>query len=215
MTVEIETILFDLDGTLADTAPDLAYALNTVLKEQGKAPCPFDQIRYTASNGTGALIKLGFGETENHQTLSQRLIEIYANNITRETTLFDGMHPLLDHIEQQGKTWGVVTNKPAFLTDPLMEQLGLTDRAACIVSGDTTAMRKPHPEPLFHASRLAGKSPEKCLYVGDAERDIEAGNRAGMTTLAALFGYINDHDSPQNWQADGLIRHPQDILQWI
>ncbi len=215
MSVKIETILFDLDGTLADTAPDLAYALNTVLKEQGKAPSPFEKIRYTASNGTGALIKLGFGETANHQILSQRLIEIYANNITRETTLFDGMNSLLDHIEQQGKTWGVVTNKPAFLTDPLMDQLGLSDRAACIVSGDTTPMRKPHPEPLFHASRLASQPPEKCLYVGDAKRDIEAGNRAGMTTLAALFGYISDNDSPQSWQADGLIDHPQDILQWI
>ncbi len=215
MTAKIETILFDLDGTLADTAPDLAYALNTVLKENGKAPCPFEKVRHTASNGTTALIKLGFGETENHQRLSQRLIEIYAENITRETTLFDGMGPLLDHIEQQGKTWGVVTNKPAFLTDPLMNQLGLSDRATCIVSGDTTSMRKPHPEPLFHASRLASQPPEKCLYIGDAERDIEAGNRAGMTTLAALFGYISDHDSPQSWQADGLINHPQDILQWI
>ncbi len=215
MTAIIETVLFDLDGTLADTAPDLAYALNIVLKEQGKKPCPYDQIRYTASNGTAALIKLGFGEIEDHHTLSQRLIEIYANNITRETTLFDGMSSLLEHIEQQGKNWGVVTNKPTFLTEPLMAQLGLSDRAACIVSGDTTAMRKPHPEPLLHASRLVNHPPEECLYVGDAERDIEAGNRAGMTTLAALFGYISDHDSPQHWQADGLINRPQDILQWI
>ncbi len=109
----------------------------------------------------------------------------------------------------------MVTNKPSFLTNPLMEQLGLAERASCIVSGDTTDRCKPHPKPLYHACHLVDQPPEKCLYIGDAKRDIEAGNRAGMTTLVALFGYIGSHETPQNWQANGLIEHPREVLSWI
>jgi 2-phosphoglycolate phosphatase len=214
----LRTVLFDLDGTLADTAPDLAYALNCVLRQQGRATLPYEVIRPVVSHGGAALISLGFGLGPDHagyDNLREELLRIYKENLTRATTLFPGMAELLDTLEQRGMNWGVVTNKPSWLTDPLMAQLGLRRRAACIVSGDTTANRKPHPEPMLHACQLAGSSAPECLYVGDAERDIEAGRRAGMHTLVALFGYIDTQDTPGLWGADALIRHPLDVLAWI
>jgi phosphoglycolate phosphatase len=125
------------------------------------------------------------------------------------------MPVLLDQLTARGLNWGIVTNKPAFLTDPLIEQLGLQEDAVCVVSGDTTANRKPHPEPMLHACQLAGSKPEECLYVGDAARDIEAGNAAGMQTLVALFGYIGAQDHPETWGANGLIHSPEEILNWL
>lgn len=214
----IRTVLFDLDGTLADTAPDLADALNCVLEERCRRTLSFDTIRPIVSHGTQALIYLGFelapGD-EGFTPIQQRLLEIYKNNIANRTRLFPGMAEVLEDIEGRGMNWGVVTNKPGFLTEPLMEALGLHTRAACIVSGDTTNNRKPDPEPMFHAATLAGTDPAHCLYVGDAERDIVAGRRAGMTTLAALFGYIGDHDNPLQWGAHGMIEHPKEILVWL
>jgi len=214
----LRTVLFDLDGTLADTAPDLAYALNCVLQQQGRDALPFAQIRPVVSHGGAALISLGFGLGPGHNgydALRAELLRIYQENLTRHTNLFPGMAELLDTLEQRGMNWGVVTNKPAWLTDPLMDQLGLSTRAACIVSGDTTANRKPHPEPLLLACRQAGSMPQQCLYVGDAERDIEAGRRAGMHTAVALFGYLDEQDTPQRWGADTLIAHPLELLAWI
>jgi len=214
----IRTILFDLDGTLADTAPDLAYALNTLLQERGKATLPYETIRPVASHGAAGLIELGFGiarDTPRFAPLRERFISIYQAHLTRETRLFPGMRELLDQLVARGLNWGIVTNKPAFLTDPLVEQLGLDEDAACVVSGDTTANRKPHPQPMLHACQLAGSKPEECLYVGDAARDIEAGNAAGMQTLVALFGYIGAQDHPETWGANGLIRAPEEILDWL
>jgi phosphoglycolate phosphatase len=214
----IQTVLFDLDGTLADTAPDLAYALNQVLREQGHKPLPFETIRPIVSHGGIALIGLGFGLGPEHPefpSLRQRLLEIYRDNILRQTRLFPGIDDLLDRIEQSGRNWGVVTNKPDWLTQPLLDALGLTQRAACIVSGDTCDNRKPHPEPILHGCQLAGSEASQCVYVGDAQRDIEAGRRAGLRTLVALFGYIDHHEQPQTWGADALLRTPQDILAWI
>lgn len=214
----IRTVLFDLDGTLADTAPDLAYALNTLLQEQGKASIPYDAIRPVASHGAAALIELGFGiqrDTPRFTPLRERFISIYRAHLTRETRLFPGMAELLDQLVARGINWGIVTNKPAFLTDPLIAQLGLSEDVACVVSGDTTTNRKPHPEPMLHACQLAGSKPDECLYVGDAARDIEAGNAAGMQTLVALFGYIGAQDQPETWGASGLIQTPQDILTWL
>jgi len=214
----IRTILFDLDGTLADTAPDLAYALNTLLQERGKAPLPYEAIRPVASHGAAGLIELGFGiarDTARFKPLRERFISIYRAHLTRETRLFPGIPVLLDQLTARGLNWGIVTNKPAFLTDPLVEQLGLHEDAACVVSGDTTTNRKPHPEPMLHACQLAGSKPEECLYVGDAARDIEAGNAAGMQTLVALFGYIGAQEHPETWGANGLIRAPEEILDWL
>lgn len=216
--MSIRTILFDLDGTLADTAPDLAYALNCVLREQGQDPLPFETIRPVVSHGGIALTKLGFGIGPDHpefEALRQRLLDIYRDNIARETTLFPGMAELLENIENSNRNWGVVTNKPSWLTEPLMEALGLRERASCIVSGDTCNNRKPHPEPILHGCQLSGSNAEQCLYVGDAERDIEAGRRAGLHTIVALFGYIGEQDNPHDWQADALLNSPADIFNWI
>lgn len=214
----LRTILFDLDGTLADTAPDLAFALNAVLQEQNRMPLPFEAIRPVVSHGATALIRLGFQIEPNDATfepLRLRLLDIYRKHLTRHTRLFPGIEELLGAIEQRGMNWGVVTNKPAWLTDPLLEQIGLTARAACVVSGDTVAERKPHPAPMLHACHLAGSAAHECVYVGDAARDIEAGKRAGMKTLVALFGYIGADEQPDNWGADGMIAHPAELLDWI
>nr|AQQ74929.1 hypothetical protein [uncultured bacterium] len=136
-------------------------------------------------------------------------------NICTHTRVFPGVPEVLDALQARDIRWGIVTNKPAFLTDPLIERLGLTHRPACVVSGDTTANRKPHPEPMLHACNIASAEPASTLYVGDAERDIKAGRNAGMHTLVALYGYIGDNDRPADWGADGMIESPIEILHWI
>lgn len=216
--IERRTLLFDLDGTLLDTAPDMAFALNSLLAEQRLDPLPFEHIRGHVSHGANALTRLGFQlgpEEPDFAPLRERFLEIYADNLCRETRLFTGMESILDHCESRDMAWGVVTNKPSFLTDPLLRQLGLWERATCVVSGDTLAERKPHPLPLLHACQLSGGKPGHCIYVGDAERDIEAGRRAGMTSLVALFGYLRDTDRPQDWGANGLLHDPLDLLSWL
>jgi len=217
-TFGIRTVLFDLDGTLADTAPDLTFALNCLLREQERTALPYEVIRPVVSHGATALVKLGFAigpDEPAFSALRDRLLSLYQQHLAQETRLFQGMAELLDEIEGLGMNWGVVTNKPAFLTQPLMAALGLAERAACIVSGDTTTNRKPHPEPLLHACRLAGSEAAQCLYVGDAERDIRAGREAGMATLVALFGYIGPLDKPESWGANGLVADPAAIIPWL
>ena len=215
---EIRTILFDLDGTLLDTAPDLAEALNTVLTENRHDPLPFESIRPVVSHGGIALIQLGFGLQQSDpafEPLRQRLLDVYRDNLSRHTTPFPGIEELLDTIEQRGINWGIVTNKPAWLTEPLLKDLNLFDRAICVISGDTLDERKPHPAPMLYACELAGCKPEQCVYIGDARRDIEAGNNAGMHTLTALFGYIQEDDAPLTWEADGMIDAPLELLAWL
>ncbi len=214
----LRTVLFDLDGTLADTAPDLAFALNSLLEQEEHDALPLAAIRPVVSLGSPGLLFLGFAlrpTDARYAGLRQRLLDIYAHHITRNTRLFPGMTELLSEIEARGMNWGVVTNKPAFLTGPLMERLGLTQRAACIVSGDTLSQSKPHPAPMLHACKQAGSQAHQCLYVGDAQSDIEAGQRAGMKTLVALFGYLPPHENPEDWGADGMIDHPGAVLDWI
>ncbi|MFK5913805.1 MAG: HAD-IA family hydrolase [Woeseiaceae bacterium] len=213
---KIKTVLFDLDGTLADTAPDLAGALNHVLKIHSCAPLPYDIIRPYVSHGGVALITLGFGKAHpEFDTLYQELLQYYQNNIANETTLFPGMNELLTELEKNNINWGVVTNKPGWLTEPLLDALNLTSRAISIVSGDTLKQRKPHPAPILHACQEAGSSAAECIYIGDAERDIEAANAAGMPSVVALFGYIAEHDAPETWGAHTSINHPLEILSII
>ncbi|MDD3518652.1 MAG: HAD-IA family hydrolase [Chromatiales bacterium] len=215
----VRTVLFDLDGTLADTAPDLAAALDALCREEGREPLPYPRVRNQVSHGTMALLRLAFPEIDTAPDLFERLraryLDIYSNNRHLDTVLFPGIPAILAYLEKQGFRWGIVTNKPAFLTDPLMNTLGLSTRAACIVSGDTTDRSKPHPKPMLHAAELARTPPEDCLYVGDAARDVEAGRAAGMRTLVALYGYIDETERPTEWGADGLIRDPREILDWI
>ena len=216
--MRIRTVLFDLDGTLLDTAPDLAFALNETLREFGKQPLPYETIRPVVSHGGIALIRLGFGlgpEDEGYQARREFLLNTYRNNIARETRPFAGIDAVLDTLERQGLNWGVVTNKPAWLTEPLLQELNLYERAAAVVSGDTLNERKPHPAPMLLACERAGSQAHECLYVGDAQRDIEAGHNAGMATLVALFGYIGDGDDPHDWGADALIDTPAEILDWL
>ncbi|MGB5258940.1 MAG: HAD-IA family hydrolase [Gammaproteobacteria bacterium] len=214
----IRTVLFDLDGTLLDTAPDLADALNALLEENGCTPLPYAHIRPVVSHGGIALIDLGFQlqhTDPRFASLRTRLLDIYRANISRKTRPFPGMLELLERLEARAVNWGVVTNKPGWLTEPLLRDLDLFERAACVVSGDTLKQRKPHPAPMLHACAQAGSQPAQCVYVGDAQRDIEAGNNAGMHTLVALFGYIPQDDDAHTWQADAAISAPGEILDWL
>ena len=211
-------VLFDLDGTLIDTAPDLAFALNTLLEQEGLETVSYQDIRTVASNGSPALLNLGFGLTTDHSDyplLQERFFQLYQDNITRETALFNGMEEVLTALENANIPWGIITNKPAFLTEQLAQGLNLTQRAGCIVSADTTPFSKPHPAPMFYACEMIKKSPEQCIYIGDAARDIEAGKNANMQTVAALYGYIGKGVNPDDWQADISIKEPRDILQWL
>ncbi len=211
-------VLFDLDGTLADTAPDLGDALNQLLIQHGRAPLPFHRIRPQASDGSQGMIRLGFRlepRDAAYETYRQAFIACYAERILRKTRLFPGIPEVLDALEVRGIPWGVVTNKPARLTEPLISGLGLEGRAGCVISGDTTPHRKPHPEPVFRACAQLGLAPWQCWLVGDAERDIAAGRAAGTRTLIARFGYIGPGEDPRTWGADGEISHPQALLDWL
>ncbi|MCK5002648.1 MAG: HAD-IA family hydrolase [Gammaproteobacteria bacterium] len=214
----IKTVLFDLDGTLIDTAPDMAAALDQLCREEDQLLLAFDKVRPVVSDGSVALVKLAFGhelEDDRLEYLKTRYLDIYKQKIAVHSKLFEGTQAVLDFIEQHGLNWGVVTNKPGWLTVPLMEALGLAEHAACIVSGDTTENRKPHPEPMYHACELAGSQAEECMYIGDAHRDIEAGNNAGMKTLIALYGYIGELEDTKNWKADHCIDKPEEILEYL
>lgn len=213
----IRAVLFDLDGTLLDTAPDMYAALQALAREEGADIPPFETVRGYVSHGTNTLIRIGFPdriETE-FERLRDRFLDIYAENLYLDTALFPGMTAVLAYLETHGFPWGIVTNKPAYLTDPLVQSLGLEQRAACIISGDTTDQRKPHPKPLLLACEQADTPPAHCLYVGDASRDIEAGLAAGMQTLIALYGYIDETQQPTQWGAHGSINDPREIVDWL
>ncbi|MBI1423156.1 MAG: HAD-IA family hydrolase [Gammaproteobacteria bacterium] len=211
-------MLFDLDGTFADTAPDLADALNRTLAANHRAPLPFEKIRPVVSHGGRALIELGFGikdSDSSFEALRRQLLDYYQADIARHTQLFPGILELLHALQRDKLQWGIVTNKPGWLTTPLLASLALPFAPCSVVSGDTLPQRKPDPAPLVHASAICGCDPAACLYIGDAERDIVAGKRAGMQTMAALYGYIRAEDTPQQWQADSYIEHPEAIYPWI
>jgi phosphoglycolate phosphatase len=211
-------VLFDLDGTLLDTAPDMGQALNRLLHEHGRNLLPLATMRPVVSHGTRGLLELGFGITPGHDEfipLRDRFLTLYNDALASQTTIFPGMAEVLEALEQRVIPWGIVTNKPGWLTEPLLTELELDQRVACVVSGDTLSKRKPDPEPLLHACRLLGIAPDNCLYMGDAERDIEAGRRAGMVTAVASYGYRYPHENPADWGADVLFDTPQELLSWL
>lgn len=214
----ITTILFDLDGTLVDTAPDLAHALNLQLIQHGKTPLAYESIRPFASHGSRGLVGLGFGITPAHDnfiTMRDEYLSIYDKVYTRSPVLLPGIADFLEAIENKGLTWGIVTNKPRRFTIGLIEsmRLNLENRAACIVCGDDAPLPKPSPATLLLACENMAVKPENCMYVGDAERDIIAGIAAGMQTVVALFGYIDVTDKPAEWGADVMIQQPDDLLK--
>ena len=214
----IKAVLFDLDGTFADTAPDLGAALNHVRSLHQLPPLPLEITRLQASHGSAGLLKLGFTVTPDDATfpaLRDAFLAHYTAHICDHTTLFPGMAELIATLEQRGLPWGIVTNKPQRFTLPLMQALGMASRAACLVSGDTCAHAKPHPEPMLHAAKNIGIAPENCLYLGDDKRDMEAGRAAGMPSLIALYGYIDPQAQLDTWQASGSISSPLALLDHI
>lgn len=213
-----QAVLFDLDGTLADTAPDLARALNALLGEHGRPSVPLEITRPLTSSGARGMIQAGFGltpESARYESLKARFLELYGAAVCVETRLFPGMHELLEALERHGVRWGIVTNKPDRFTRPLLDALRLTSRAACIVSGDTAARPKPHPDPLLHASRALALDPAACLFVGDDLRDIQAARAAGMPSLAVSYGYLGGDGDLHAWGAEAVIDHPLDALNFL
>lgn len=209
-------VLFDLDGTLADTAPDLAAAMNRVRAELGLAPTPYEALRPFASAGARGLIGASFGlkpEDDGYEALRVAFLDSYEAAIAVHSRLFDGIDTLLAGLQERNLFWGIVTNKAARFTDRLVPQIGL-GRAGCVISGDTTAHSKPHPEPLLEAARRLGLTPQECWYIGDDLRDIQAGHTAGMLTVAAAWGYCG-HAEPVTWEADALVKTPMELLELI
>lgn len=215
---KISCVLFDLDGTLLDTAPDISNALNLLLAEEDKAPLTNEACRDFVAHGSVAMIKLGFGDKQDPKDFERRrlrFLDLYEKNLCLDTKLFEGMDEVLYFLEENYFKWGIVTDKAAFLTNPLLQQMGLYDRASSVVSGDSLPNRKPHPEPLYYAANECQKLAPECIYVGDAERDIAAGRSANMQTLIASYGYIDDKQTPIEWGANGVIEYPEEILAWI
>jgi phosphoglycolate phosphatase len=215
---EVRAVLFDLDGTLADTAPDLGRALNRLRAEHGLEPLPIATLRAHASSGARGLLKTGFGltpESEGYIALRDRFLELYAENLCVDTRLFDGIPELLSRIEARPLPWGIVTNKAKRFTEPLLRTLAIGRRAACVVSGDSTPHIKPHPAPLLEAAMLLALPAGDCVYVGDDLRDVQAARAAGMRFAAAGWGYLGDGADPRTWEADAVISDPREILDLL
>ena len=213
----IRAVLFDLDGTFADTAPDLGYALNCMREARRLAPLPIAAIRPVASLGARGLLGAGFSVAPEHpdyESMRDEFLQLYEQNLCRHTRLFPGMPELIDAIEARQLRWGIVTNKAERFAKPLLDLLRVGKRAACIVGGDTTGKLKPHPEPLLAASRALAIAPGACIYAGDDRRDIEAGRAAGMRTVAVTYGYLNGSD-PATWRANAVIQRPQELLSYL
>ena len=213
----LQAVLFDLDGTLLDTAPDMIGALNRLRAEHGRDPLPHDSLRRYVSHGSARLVRVGFADAAESAlpALQQRFLEIYSVHLSAGTILFPGMQQVLDELRGLKLEVAIVTNKPGWLTDPLLQQLGLDVGFACVVSGDTLPERKPYPLPLLHAARVAGVDPAGCVYVGDAERDIQAARSAGMCSLIARYGYIAADEVIADWCADGTLESPHALLPWL
>ena len=214
-TGRCNAVLFDLDGTLVDTAPDMVAVLQELQRSHGIDPVDYELGRAYVSNGALGLLGLGFPDIEHAvgSELHAAYLERYALRLCEASALFPGLDRLLQVLDAAGLPWGVVTNKPAHLTDPLLDCLALAARSACTVSGDTLPQRKPDPAPLLHACELAGLLPQNTIYVGDASRDIQAGQNAGMATIAAAYGYVTPDDDPQRWGADLVAADTAELTQ--
>ena len=214
----VDAVLFDLDGTLADTAPDLGAALNRVRRDRGLAPVPLAQLRPHASHGARGLIGAGMsvapGEPA-YEGLRDAFLAHYAAALCVDSTLFADVADVLDALDGRALRWGIVTNKAERFTNPILVSLRLSPRAAAVVCGDTTPYAKPHPAPLTEAASRLGVAPERCVYVGDARRDVDAGNAAGMRTLVARWGYLGPGDAPDEWPSDGVLDGPRELLRWL
>ena len=214
----IQAVLFDLDGTLADTALDLGGALNTLLARHGLPKKSMDEIRTQASHGAAGLLKLGAGITPDNPDYAQwrtEYLDEYDSRYAQDTALFDGVNKLIAELDKRGIKWGIITNKPMRFTDKLVPKLGFVIPPAVVVSGDTCGESKPSVKPMFHACEQIQINPQHTLYVGDAERDIQAGRNAGMKTILAEWGYIAPEDRTETWQPDYRISSPLDLLKLL
>lgn len=214
----VSAVLFDLDGTLADSAGDLAGAVNRMRTERGLAPLPVAALRPHASAGARGLLGAGLGITPDdaqYPSARDQFLAYYAAALDHTTELFDGIEALLDALDARAFPWGIVTNKAMRFTQPVVDALGLQQRAAAIVSGDTTAHPKPHPAPLLHAAALLDVAAARCVYVGDDLRDVIAGNAAGMATIVAEYGYLGEEGCADDWPATGWIEAPLRLLDWL
>lgn len=216
--LDVDAVLFDLDGTLADTAGDLAGALNRVRADRGQPPLPVESLRAHASAGARGLLGAGMGLTPDdpgYAIARNAFLAHYSACLADTTRLFDGVATMLEDLEARGLAWGIVTNKAERYTGPVVVSLGLAHRAGTIVCGDTTPHAKPHPAPLLHAASALRLAPSRCAYVGDDRRDIDAGNAAGMPTLVASWGYLGNGDPPSAWPAHGWLASPGDLASWL
>ena len=214
----IEAVLFDLDGTLADTAPDLGYALNQQRIARGLSTIPLELIRTEASAGARGLLGLGFNispSDSDYPDMREEFLDLYAARLCHDTQLFPGVSELLDQLDIRKLPWGIVTNKPARFAKPLIHLLGLSQRAACLISGGDTTHSKPHPEPLLTASHALAVAPDTCIYLGDDMRDVEASLAAGMEPVIARYGYLGNGHPPESWGARYLIDHPRELLAYL
>ena len=214
----IKAVLFDFDGTLADTAPDLGHALNRQRIARGMPALPIEQIRPQASAGSRGLLGLGFnikpGDSD-YESMRDEFLDFYTQRLCHDTCLFPGVDELLDHLETRNLPWGIVTNKPARFAHPLIKMLGLAQRVACVICGDETTNTKPHPESLLTASNKIAISPAHCIYLGDDIRDVQASLAAGMQPIVARYGYLGNDQPPETWGARYLIDHPKELLNYL
>ncbi len=211
-------VFFDLDGTLADTAADLSAPVNMMRAERGLEPLAIEILRPFASMGARGLILRALGvakEQPEFEPLRLDFLARYERAMCVHTRLFDGMSEVVDTLDARGVRWGVVSNKFERYVRPIVAHLGLADRSATAIGGDTTAHAKPHPEPLLHAARIVGIDPARCVYVGDDLRDVEAGRAAGMRTIAAAYGYCGGDSPPHAWGADELVASPIELIELL
>ena len=215
---QISAVFFDLDGTLLDSAPDLADALNQLLIKYKQPPLPLDIIRPTLALGTTGILSSGFNIDVTHSrfaALRKEFLETYYDCMMNKTTYFDGMIEVLNYLGNHQIPWGIVTNKPGWLAKPLLDHFETAQQYCCLVSGDQLTKRKPDPEPLLYACKTVNVSPSQALYLGDTQSDVQAAKAAGMIATVALYGYLAADSQPQRWEADALINYPCQLIDWI
>jgi N-acetyl-D-muramate 6-phosphate phosphatase len=218
MRAGITAVLFDLDGTLVDSAPDLAGTANDMLDRRSRAPMAYEGLRLHAGSGARGMLGAAFGIAPGHaeyEALREEFLSHYATRMLRETRAFAHALVMLEALDARRVPWGIVTNKAVHLAEPIAGALGLLPRAAALIGGDSTPHTKPHPAPLLEAARRMGVAPQACVYVGDDHRDVKAGRAAGMATLAAGWGYLGPGEPPMAWGADAVIDHPKQLLHWL
>jgi 2-phosphoglycolate phosphatase len=216
--IDVQGVLFDLDGTLLNTIPDLVFALNRLRSEHGMPLLPESEIRPYISHGSKSMVRQALGIDETHpefKALREKFLDLYEHHIADSTRFFPNIEIVLSHLEERGIPWGIVTNKLTRHTMSLLKALEIDHRPACIICGDSLSTFKPNPEPILYACKLMQKDPKNCLYVGDAATDVEASKAAGTHALVALYGYIQDDEDPMTWPAEGYVKDPIEILQWI